>query len=71
MYKVLKPIIGPVISYYTISGDFILKLPKTMDEIDVTLTLIYKFNKRIKIILDKSTWEAVDWIYTIFIIIVN
>ncbi len=41
------------------------------DEMDVTLTFIYKFSKRVKIISGKNIWNAVDWVYIVFIIIVD
>src|SRR6266536_2742780 len=65
-YGALKHIISPVIPYYTVSGDFILGLPKTKDEMNVTLTLTCKFSKRVKIIPGKNTWNAVDWAHAVF-----
>src|SRR6266511_5227169 len=53
-YEILKSIISLAIPYHTISGDFILRLLKTKNEMDVALILTYKFNKRVKIIPGKN-----------------
>ncbi len=38
---------------------------------DVALTFICKFSKRVKIIPGKNTWNAVNWAHVIFITIID
>ena len=46
--------------------DFIVKLLKTKDEFDAVMTVICKFLKKIKFILNKETWTAAQWAKTYF-----
>jgi hypothetical protein len=59
-YGQFKPIITPVRPYHTVSGDFIVSLFLTAIGINAALIFICKFSKRVKIILKKTTWSAVD-----------
>jgi hypothetical protein len=54
-YEILKSIISPFILFYIICGDFVLRLPITMNDINTVFTFIDKFIKRIKIILEQAT----------------
>lgn len=53
-YGNLKPISSPFTPYHTVSENFIVGLPVIVDNFNITLTLTCKFNKRVKIISDKS-----------------
>jgi hypothetical protein len=43
---------------YTIIMDFLMKFFKDEQDIDTLIIVIYKFTKRIALILDKKTWTA-------------
>jgi hypothetical protein len=53
-YGILKSIISLFIFFYIICGDFVLKLPVTVDGIDTTFIFTNKFIKRVKIISERA-----------------
>ena len=54
-YKVLQLIIRLPISFHTVTADFIIELLKTKNRFDAVITMICKFSKKIKFILNKKT----------------
>jgi hypothetical protein len=53
-YGQFKSITTPVRPYHTISGDFIVSLPLTATGMNAALIFTCKFNKRVKIIFEKT-----------------
>ena len=60
-YGDLQPIITPPIPFHTITLDFVLALPVSIDGYECLLTIMCKFSKRIALISGKSTWSAEEW----------
>ena len=60
-YGDLQPIITPPIPFHTITLDFVLALPISIDGYECLLTITCKFSKRIALIPGKSTWSAEEW----------
>jgi hypothetical protein len=62
-YKELNLIRTMILSFHTIIIDFIVALSSSQD-FDVILITTNKFFKRISLIVDKETWDALDWALT-------
>ena len=67
-YEILQLIIKSLISFHTVTADFIVKLFKTKNKFNVIMTVICKFSKKIEFISDKKTWTAAQWIKTYFVV---
>ena len=57
-YGSLQPILIPPCLFYTITIDFILALPKSVDGYDCAISVTDKFSKAITIIPGRSTWKG-------------
>ena len=55
-YKILQFVIRLLISFHTITADFIVELLKTKNRFDAIMMMICKFLKKIKFISDKKIW---------------
>ncbi len=60
-YGALQPILTPPTPYHTISMDFILALPVTVEGFDCCLTVTDKFSRKIALIPGEGTWSAERW----------
>ncbi len=60
-YGALQPILSPPAPYHTISMDFVLALPLTLEGYDCILTVTCKFSRKITLIPGKNTYSAEDW----------
>lgn len=61
LYGTLQLIISLPIPCHTICIDFITGLPTSKEGFDVVACLIYKFTKRLGVVLGKSTWTSEEW----------
>ena len=60
-YGSLQPIPTVAVPYYCISIDFILALPKSIQNFDSIMSLTDKFTKKITLPPGKSTYTATEW----------
>ncbi|RDL33672.1 uncharacterized protein BP5553_08040 [Venustampulla echinocandica] len=60
-FGALQPIISPPKLFHTISIDFILALPTSIDGYDAAMSVTEKFAKPVTIIPGKSTWTGAQW----------
>ena len=60
-YGSMQPIDSPPAPFHTITMDFILALPTTLDKFDSILTVTDKFSKRVTLIPGKATFTAAEW----------
>ena len=60
-YDSLQFILISSISFHTIIIDFILTLSVSRDELNITMSVICKFTKRLTLVVDKKTWFVVEW----------
>ena len=61
VYDELTLMIILIISFYIITMNFIITLSKNKKKYNMLLTIICKFSKRILLILNKDTWNAIKW----------
>ena len=59
-YKVLQSIVEFLISFHTVTADFILRLSKTDSDLNAVMIIICKFFKKMKFIFNKKIWTAVE-----------
>jgi Integrase zinc binding domain len=59
-YGALHPVVNLPISFYTVTADFILALPKTKKGLNQIMSLTCKYTKKIRLIPGKDTWSAED-----------
>lgn len=58
-YSSMQPIESPPVPFHTITINFIPALSKSIEEgFDMTISITYKFTKRITVVPNKSTWTA-------------
>ena len=60
-YGSLQPIPTVAVPYYCISIDFILALPKSIQNFDSIMSITDKFTKKITLPPGKSTYTATEW----------
>ena len=60
-YGAMQPIESPPVPFHTITIDFILSLPTSVEGFDMAMPVTCKFTKRVTIVPGKSTWSAKDW----------
>ena len=60
-YDSLQFILISSISFHTIIIDFILVLFVFRDELNITMSVICKFTKRLTLIVDKKIWFVAEW----------
>ena len=60
-YDSLQFILISSISFHTIIIDFILTLSVSRDELNITMSVICKFTKRLTLVVDKKTWSVAEW----------
>ena len=70
-YKILQFIIKSLISFHTVTADFIVELLKTKNKFDVIMIIICKFLKKIEFILDKEIWITAQWVKTYFAVTID
>ena len=61
VYNELISMITSAISFHIITMNFIIVLSKNKKKYNMLLTIICKFSKRILLISNKNTWDAVKW----------
>jgi hypothetical protein len=60
-HEKLNPIRIMTLSFHTVTIDFVIALSITSTEENAFLIIIDKFFKRISIIAEKNTWNALEW----------
>ena len=60
-FESLQSILSPSISFHILTIDFVLALSKSHIDLNVFMSIICKFNKRIIAISEKNTWKTSDW----------
>ena len=60
-YDSLQLILISSISFHTIIIDFILTLFVFDDELNIAMSVICKFTKRLTLVVDKKIWSVVEW----------
>jgi transposase InsO family protein len=60
-YGNLQPILTPATPFHTITLDFVVGLPLSVDRMDSVLTVTDKFSKRVTFIPGRTTWSAGEW----------
>ena len=60
-FESLQSILSSSISFHILTIDFVLVLSKSNIDLNVFMSIICKFNKRIIAISEKNTWKAFDW----------
>ena len=70
-YKVLQLIIEFLISFHTVTADFILEFSKISSNLNAVITIICKFFKKMKFILSKEIWTVAEWAKVYFAHIIN
>ena len=60
-YDFLQSILTFIVSFYTITMNFILILLKSQQNLNIVITILCKFFKRVTIIVEKITWFVDDW----------
>ena len=60
----LQSILFSSISFHTLIIDFVLALSKSHIDLNVLMSVICKFSKRIIVISEKDTWKALKWTTT-------
>ena len=60
-YGSMQPILTPAVPFHTITIDFILALPTSIDGFDTIMSVSDKFTKRVQTVLGKKTWTAAQW----------
>ena len=60
LYEVLHSIIEFLISFYTVTADFILELLKISMSLDIMMMIICKFFKKMKFIFSKKIWTIAE-----------
>ena len=60
-YGSLQPIFSPARPFHTLTIDFILALPKTLDGLDYAMGITDKFSKAITYIPGKTIWGSKEW----------
>src|SRR5436190_22550188 len=53
-YEALQLIVESLISFHTVTADFILELSKTSSDLDTVMIIICKFFKKMKFIFEKK-----------------
>ena len=71
LYEALHSIIELLISFHTVTADFILELFKISTSLDIMITIICKFFKKIEFISDKKIWTIIEWAKIYFAHIIN
>ena len=66
LYRILQFVIELLISFHTVTADFIVELLKTKNEFDAVMIMICKFLKKIEFISDKETWIITQWAKILF-----
>ena len=70
-YEFLRSITSSIISFHTISMNFILALSIISEEYDTLLTITDKFSKRVLLISDKETFDASNWANIVLIALMS
>ena len=60
-YGSMQPIYSPPVPFHTITIDFVLALPLSVEGYDSAMSVTCKFSKRITLAPGKTTWKALDW----------
>ena len=60
-YGSLQPIFCPARPFHTLTIDFILALPETVDGLDCIMSITDKFSKALTFIPGKATYTSKDW----------
>ena len=71
LYRALQSIVELSISFHIITADFILELSKISSDLDAIITIICKFFKKMKFILNKEIWTAAEWAKVYFAHTIN
>ena len=65
-YGSLQPIHSPPVHFFTLTFDFILALPLTIDDYNSLMSVTFKFSKKVTLIEGKDTWTAEEWAHVFF-----
>ena len=60
-YGSMQPIYSPPVPFHTITIDFVLALPLSVEGFDSAMSVTCKFSKRVTLAPGKTTWKALDW----------